>query len=368
MARIKKSKYLNNRKNLTVLIILLTLIFTVIIGIIMIHNKRTDEENFATFPEDILDNQDNKVDDTGANDEDEKEINSFIIPVEGKRPYAVMIDNEGVKCLPQGGLDQAQIIYEIIVEGGETRFMPLFWETEPELIGPVRSSRHYFLDYVLEHDAIYVHFGWSPMAMRDIPKLKINNINGVANGGEIFWDLTEDKNNWQDSYTSMEKIKEYVDRVKYRTTTEKKLVFTYNTEDTELEEGVSAEKVGIKYNQFNTSEYIYDTTTKQYSRFRKGEPHMERVSGEQLKAKNIIIQFAKNYTIPGDKEDRQEVETVGSGEGWFITCGKAIKIKWSKNSREEATKYTDEKGNPIMLNPGQTWIQIISPYAKVDIQ
>ncbi|WP_243467285.1 DUF3048 N-terminal domain-containing protein [Acetivibrio straminisolvens] len=72
-----------------------------------------------------------------------------------------MIDNQGTICLPQGGLSQAQVIYEVIVEGGITRFMPVFWGQKTELIGPVRSARHYFLDYAMEHDAIYVHIGWS---------------------------------------------------------------------------------------------------------------------------------------------------------------------------------------------------------------
>jgi len=79
--------------------------------------------------------------------------------------------------------------------------MPVFWGQKTELIGPVRSARHYFLDYALEHDAIYVHIGWSPMAMADIPKLGVNNINGAYG---VFWDITNDKSNWQDTYTSME--------------------------------------------------------------------------------------------------------------------------------------------------------------------
>ncbi len=360
-------KYLKQKKYLLILSITLVVIIIAAISTTIIYNRKLkDAEKLASV------SQENTIDIPDITeiphifDEDEKD--EFIFPSEGKRPYAVMIDNEGTKCLPQGGLDKAQIIYEIIVEGGETRFMPLFWETESELVGPVRSSRHYFLDYVLEHDAIYVHFGWSPMAMRDIPKLKINNINGVANGGEIFWDLTNDVNNWQDSYTSMEKIKEYVDRVKYRTTSDKKAVFTYNTEDVEPKEGISAERIEIRYNQLNISEYIFDRTTGEYSRMRKGKPHMERVSEEQLKTKNIIIQFAKNYTIPGDKEDRQEVVTVSEGEGWFITCGKAVKIKWSKKSRDEATEYKDENDNAIKLNPGQTWIQIVPLYAKIEIE
>ena len=313
-----------------------------------------------------------------------KKEEPFIIPLEGIRPYAVMIDNEGVLCLPQGGLHKAQVIYEIIVEGGETRLMPIFWNSETDaeadaepsaketnktdlLIGPVRSSRHYFLDYVLEHDAIYVHFGWSPKAMNDIPKLKINNINGVANGGDIFWDITKNPNNWQDSYTSMNKIIKYVEKVKYRTETDKKNVLSYSKKEIELNDGIDALNILIKYNQINTSKYIYDSEKKEYNRLRKGKPHMERTTEGQLKAKNIIIQFNKNYTIEGDKEDRQEVKTTGNGNGWYITNGKAIEINWAKKSRSEPTIYTDGNGNPINLNLGQTWIQVVPTFGTVEI-
>jgi len=325
-------------------------------------------------PEDAGAQQDDKGDaDEGQNksetesEADNKAGSNFVFPVEGLRPYAVMIDNEGVKSLPQGGLYKAQVIYEIIVEGGETRLMPVFWGTEPEMIGPVRSSRHYFLDYVMEHDAIYVHFGWSPMAMKDISKFKINNINGVANGGEIFWDLTKDKGNWQDSYTSAEKIKGYVSKVKYRTGTEKKPVFTYNKTDVEPSGGQKAENIAIRYSHSYTCGYTYDSSTKMYKRLRKGQPQIERLTGEQLEAKNIIIQYAKNSTIKGDDAGRQEVATVGGGDGWFISCGKAVKIKWSKDSRSSPTRYVDEKGNAIVLNPGQTWIQVVPTSGKVEI-
>ena len=79
------------------------------------------------------------------------------------RPIAVMIDNHK-GAMPQAGLNDAYMVYEIIVEGGETRLMALFKGANLDKIGPVRSSRHYFLDYALENDAIYVHFGWSPQA------------------------------------------------------------------------------------------------------------------------------------------------------------------------------------------------------------
>lgn len=300
----------------------------------------------------------------------EKEIGdlNFTFPTEGIRPYAVMIDNEGTRPLPQGGLYLAQIIYEIIVEGGTTRLMPVFWDKNPAMIGPVRSSRHYFIDYVMEHDAIYVHFGYSPKAMQDIKNYKINNINGVANGGEVFWDLTNDKKNWQDSYTSMEKVKGYVEKVKYRTTTDKSLAFKYSKEDYDLTDGRSALNVDIVYTSSYECSFEYDESRKLYLRFRKGKPHMERITNEQLIAKNIIIQKVSNYTIKGDDAGRQEVNTVGSGEGYFITNGKCIDIKWSKKSRTEQTKYYDSQGNEIVLNPGQTWIQITPTYGKVTIE
>lgn len=294
--------------------------------------------------------------------------NGFIFPVEGLRPYAVMIDNEGTKSLPQGGMDKAQIIYEVIVEGGETRLMPVFWGTDPQLIGPVRSSRHYFLDYAMEHDAIYVHFGWSPMAKQDISKFKINNINGVANGGEIFWDLTKDRGNWQDSYTSMEKIKVYVKKVNYRTSTDRKLIFAYSKEDGEPADGKKAEKISIRYSHSYTCSYTYDSPARVYKRFRKGQPQMERGTGKQLEAKNIIIQYVKNSSITGDSAGRQDVQTAGSGSGWFISCGKAIKINWYKDSRTSSTKYTDESGKAIVLNPGQTWVQIVPLFGNVEIE
>ena len=95
---------------------------------------------------------------------------------------------------------------------------------------------------------------------------------------------------------------------------------------------------------------------------------MERITGEQLTAKNIIIQKAKNYTIKGDDAGRQEVNTVGSGEGYFISNGKYINITWSKKSRTDQTKYFDSEGKEIELNPGQTWIQITPTSGKVTIE
>lgn len=290
----------------------------------------------------------------------EPEPKNNFVPIEkGVRPYAVMIDNQGVRVLPQGGLDKAQIIYEIIVEGGETRLMPVFWGVGSEMIGPVRSARHYFLDYALEHDALYVHYGQSPQALSDIKTLKVAAINGMYIGKKAFWDITKDKNNWQDTYTSMEKLKAYVESVKYRVNTEKELVFEYNQTKTDLTSEEKVIEIELKYSTSYNCGFKYDEESGMYLRYRKGQPHMERVSGEQLKAENIIIQIVKISSIDGDAKGRLELKNVGQGMGYYITHGKKVNIKWSKATRTNPTKYTLEDGTPLKLNPGQTWIEII---------
>ena len=125
----------------------------------------------------------------------EEENNELVATIEQKevqiyngndRPIAVMIDNHN-GAWPQAGLQQAYMVYEIIVEGGETRLMALFKGADLEKIGPVRSARHYFIDYAMENDAIYVHFGQSPQAQSDIKKFSINDINGISEDGTTFW-------------------------------------------------------------------------------------------------------------------------------------------------------------------------------------
>ncbi|HBN83174.1 MAG TPA: DUF3048 domain-containing protein, partial [Clostridiales bacterium] len=69
----------------------------------------------------------------------------FVLPEDGQRPIAVVIDNEGSTVLPQGGPGLAQIVYEFIVEGGISRIMPIYWGLDIEYLGPVRSARHYML-------------------------------------------------------------------------------------------------------------------------------------------------------------------------------------------------------------------------------
>ncbi len=276
------------------------------------------------------------------------------------RPIAVMIDNDEKKARPQIGLESAYMVYEIIVEGGATRFMALFKGNDLEKVGPVRSSRHYFLDYALEHDAIYAHAGWSPQASRDISRFGVENINGILGGdGQIFWrDKTYDQT-WHNLYTGVDKIHDMaVSTKKYSDKTEVKHL-EYYEKDTEPQSENTANKISLPYSYFYSVSYEYDAQNKVYKRFVDGGEHMSQ-TGECLTAKNIIIYKVTNYTLnDGENKGRQDLKNVGSGTGYYITNGKVTEINWSKPSRNEKTVYTKADGSNLILNPGNTYIQIV---------
>lgn len=283
------------------------------------------------------------------------------------RPVAVMIDNHK-DAWPQAGLNDAYIVYEIIVEGGETRLMEVFKGVNLDKIGPIRSSRHYFLDYALENDAIYVHYGWSPQAEKDIKTLKVNNINGLVESSKDFWRV-KDKKSPHNAVTSMQNILKIAGEKGYRTEAKGKSVLNYQVEEVDLEAGVEASHIVIPYSNSNVVSYTYDVASKRYVRYSRNVKQTDWNTKQDITTKNIIITFAENYTL-ADKENkgRQGLKNIGDKKGYYITNGKAIEIVCSKSARTEKTVYKDLQGNEIKVNDGNTFIQICPIDANVVIE
>lgn len=284
-----------------------------------------------------------------------------------ERPIAVMIDNVG-SARPQAGLNDAYMVYEIIVEGQQTRMMALFKNKDLDKIGPIRSSRHYFLDYALENDAIYVHYGWSPKAKSDISTLSVNNINGIYESTSSFWRV-KDKTSPHNVVTSTKKILEIAKRKGYATTSTKKSVLNYTSKEFELSDGIDATNIKLPYSKTYSVSYKYDTETKKYTRYYNKTLQKDWTTKEEVKTKNIIITFAKNSQLnDGSGKDRQNLANVGTLDGYYITNGKAIKIKCYKSSRRDQTVYKDLEGNEIKVNDGNTFVQIVPIDANVTIE
>jgi hypothetical protein len=285
------------------------------------------------------------------------------------RSIAVMIDNEGPAVPRHSGFDKAYIVYEAPVESGDTRLMAIFKGVDVSRIGPVRSSRHYFVYYAMEYDPIYVHYGWSPLAQQEIARLGVNNINGIRGvDGNAYWrGPTTRRHDYHNAFTSIEKIKKMIKTKKYRETSNQS-VFTYNTSDVDLTSGSSAQNVSIPYSSYRNIKYQYDQSKKVYYRFIGDSPQIDAVSKNQYSAKNLIIEFVKVYALnDGTKANRKQIDVVGTGKGYFLTNGKYIDITWQKDTPTAKTIYKDNGGNEITLNNGQTWIQIVPGDKSVSI-
>ena len=283
------------------------------------------------------------------------------------RPFAVMIDNHE-DAWPQAGLQKAYMVYEIIVEGGETRLMALFKGVDLDKIGPVRSARHYFIDYAMENDAIYVHFGQSPQAQSDIKKYSIDEINGISEDGTTFWRV-KDKAAPHNAVTSTENLLKSAQSKKYRTTSDETSVLNYVTDEVNLEGGEDALTVTIPHSDLQTVKYYYDEENKVYERYARGKEQIDWDTETPITVKNIIITFCDNYTLSDtENKGRQGLKNIGTFDGYYITNGKAIPIKCTKEARDEKTVYTDLDGNVINVNDGNTFVHICPTNSDVEIE
>lgn len=350
-------KYKMDSKKIKILIVILIIII-LLAGGIMAYKIVKDKQNVS---QEVSENEDDNILTAGV---DDKSIKIF----KGKdRPIAVMIDNHN-QAWPQAGLNQAYLVYEIIVEGGETRLMALFKGVDVDKIGPVRSSRHYFLDYAMENDAIYAHYGWSPEAESDIKKYSINNLNGITESETTFWRV-KDKSAPHNAVTSTEAILKAAKTKKYKTTSTKKSVLNYVTDEVKLEDGQGAAEVTIPHSNLQTVKYVYDEQNQVYKRYARNKAQTDWDTGNSVTTKNIIITFCDNYTLDdGENKGRQELKNIGTFDGYYITNGKAIKIKCIKEARNTQTRYEDLKGNEIKVNDGNTWINICPKNANVKIE
>lgn len=261
------------------------------------------------------------------------------------RPYAVMINNIAVARKYQSGLDDAYIVYEMIVEGGITRLLALYKDANVDRIGSVRSSRHYYLDYALENDAIYVHFGWSPQAQSDIKTLGINNINGIYDDSAFVRESKLPVSWEHNAFTSTKKITAVAKNKGYRMTSDKDTLLNYSVDEISLEneeEKQVANKVDIKYSNSVITNYEYNEKEKVYYRSVNNVEHTDYVTKKQYTAKNIIIAYIDNSYISNDDKGRQNIDNIGSGIGYYITDGYAIPITWSK-SGEKNKLFTKRK-------------------------
>lgn len=270
-----------------------------------------------------------------------------------QRPLCIMINNI-VDAMPQSGISQADITYEMLVEGGITRYMCVFKDySNLEKLGPVRSARHYYVQMANMLGGIYAHVGWSVYAESWIKDTGLNNLNGLYDSTTFYRD--ESRVVPHNCYTNSEKLKEGIAAAGYSTEYlgEKSKAFAFNVEDTALGSGQTANKVTTAYNDSSTRWYEYNADEKLYYRFQYGTEQIDDQTNEQLRYKNLIVMFVQ-YTDLGD--GLQNIDWDKTGTGYYITDGEYEAISWRKDNG--VVKYYTADGKQLKMNPGKTFVTV----------
>ena len=279
-----------------------------------------------------------------------------------RRALAVVVENSP-DARPQSGLNDADIVYETVAEGGITRMLAVYQSKDSNEIGPVRSARFYFIDWLSEIGAVFVHIGGNIMALDEIKAKAIPDINQFFYGS-YFW---RDPARYapHNVYTTTKKIYSAISKAGYDKNYEvKKLTFK---KEAALEERTVSQTIKIPFSSYSfLVSYLYDRNNNDYVRSIAGVVHKDKKTGLAIRPKNVVVQFESITNIKSrDGVTTGKIATIGTGRAIVFQDGKAIPATWNKASRSAQTRLIDSNGQEIALNPGQTWFEIVPLTAKV---
>ena len=281
---------------------------------------------------------------------------------EKNRPVAVMLNNLKA-AQPQLGVSQADIIYEMPAEGGITRMVALFQSLDGVgNLGSIRSTRAYYLELALGHDALLVHAGGSPAAYKDIPAWGVDNMDGVTGGSDatIFWrdaERRKTKGYEHSLLTSGEKIQEYLDQGHFRTEHKDGYAESLRFRDDGTPQGgTAAGKVSMHFSQYKTAVFDYDAASGKYLVSQFGEAYIDGNTGEQVGVTNVLALKTRIRLISGDTAGRMTADLTSGGEGMYFCGGQGIPIRWEKASRNDPFVYRTEDGQLLELGRGVSYI------------
>jgi len=278
-----------------------------------------------------------------------------------RHPLGIMVENH-VDARPQFGLSQASIIYEAIAEGGITRFLAVYGPRGAAVVGPVRSARTYYVDWIRELTGYYAHVGGNYDALQQIKSVGILDLDQFANPSAYWRDTTRKVSSEHQMYTDTSKLYKIAADKKY-STTNSFIPYVFKTEPA-LELRPASETIAINFGNasYNVS-YAYDRVNNQYLRSLAGKPHIDAATNGQLAAKNVIVQVVKRApTVTAINEQGWSMTTTGPGEASVFQDGVEVKATWKKDNDNARTRFFNKTtGAEIQFNPGATWIEVISP-------
>ncbi|MEA4890484.1 MAG: DUF3048 domain-containing protein [Clostridiaceae bacterium] len=278
----------------------------------------------------------------------------------GQRPVAVMINNIK-KALPQIGVSQADLIYEMEVEGGITRLMAVFADVAaiPEL-GSIRSARHNYIDYAGGLDAVLVHIGASYAAVEQFASQDATHIE-LGNYPAAYWrDAAWQKERGKEHSvkTSGEKLTALWADGSFRTTLRdgQKPAFRFNG-DFQAAAGSDANQITVPYSNYVTATFTYNAERRQYAKGEFGAAQIDQATGEPLRFTNV---FLLQTTISSYEGTILRNADLSGGQGFYLSGGRYQPITWRKGAAADPFVFTRADGSELTVNTGKSYIGIIS--------
>ncbi|MDB4872444.1 MAG: hypothetical protein JWL97_3448, partial [Gemmatimonadales bacterium] len=272
-----------------------------------------------------------------------------------RRPVAVVLDNYSPDARPQAGLNRASVVFETVAEGGITRFMAVFLERDAPLVGPVRSARIYFDSWAAGLNAIYGHAGGNNDALAELPSLTtITNVDGLVSSA--FW-RSGDRAMPHNLYTSSTGVRAAAD-IRGNSVALTRLLHKQPAPQALRPAGGSI-TIDFSRMEYNV-EYRYNPKCNCYPRSMSATPHMDAISLRQIAPSNVVVLYADvtpdhNSDTPGSVY----VQTSGIGEALYFRDGTETRGYWQKGAASDQLQLLNLKHQPIALNPGQTWFEVV---------
>ncbi len=273
--------------------------------------------------------------------------------VSDRRAITAIINNHP-KARPQSGLEQADVVYEVLAEGNVTRYLAVYQSEVPERIGPIRSARDYFVQLAEGLDSIHILHGYSPDAKTLLDDGYVDHLNGLFHDGTLF-NRDASRKAPHNSYTTYEQIIKGAKEQGYKLTGSPEAWPFLSNEEAAAIEGEEARKATVLYGDADfDAVYTYIEEDGQYGRTVKNEPAVDAETGQEIMLDNIIIMEAPHRTI--DQKGRRDIDLSGEGNAYLLQKGKWNTIQWQ--NIDNGIIFVKD-GERAKLIPGKTWVNVV---------
>ncbi|TQR15471.1 DUF3048 domain-containing protein [Psychrobacillus soli] len=271
-----------------------------------------------------------------------------------QRPIIVTMNNHPL-ARPQSGIAQADIVYEMLAEGNVTRFLALYQSDIPDVIGPVRSARDYFVEVAKGLDAFYIAHGYSPDAQKMLNARVVDNINGMQYDGILF-KRSKERKAPHNSYISNENILAGAEKVGASMEIHKVPSYSFYDSIEGAKIGNPVSTISIQYGSGASFEnqYTYLPESGIYERKTGGVVTIDKESGEPVEIANVIFMEIPHKTI--DNAGRQQLTLTDGGKAYLFQAGTMKEIEWENI---DGMLIPMENGVPAKLVPGKSWISFV---------